>query len=373
MRAGGGLSIVDDDGSVLSTFPAEEWLVASPGTGDGVVLGDRTWAVKRATIVSDTGEPLRLSISHGQEWSQGVPYPGRLRVGARSPAQTGRTSTGTLEVINLVDVERYVECVVAGEIWPTFATEAYRAQAVIVRTYVLYQMIRRQGADWDIRATQGSQVYQGVRGDEPGRRAADAARHSRGIVCTWSDQGEDRVFSTYYSSVCGGMSQSAAIFGSDDAIAPLAGGVRCDYCRIAPKGTYRWGPVRLSAEEMRARLLTRYPELARLRSIQGITVLESVPGGPSGRAVRLRITGSNGTTHDMLAERFRLAVGSDVMRSTDCAIRLAGKEVIFEHGRGYGHGLGLCQWGMQGQALEGKRAGDILRYYYPGSHLTRVY
>jgi len=74
-----------------------------------------------------------------------------------------------------------------------------------------------------------------------------------------------------------------------------------------------------------------------------------------------------------LAERFRLAVGPTVVRSTDCRIRVSGDEVIFENGKGYGHGLGLCQWGMQGLAQSGKHAAEILRFYYPGSKLTRVY
>jgi stage II sporulation protein D len=87
----------------------------------------------------------------------------------------------------------------------------------------------------------------------------------------------------------------------------------------------------------------------------------------------LRITGSSGQEHDILAERFRLAIGSRIVRSTDCDIRVLKDEVVFENGRGFGHGLGLCQWGAQGQALEGKRAGEILRFYYPGSRLTRVY
>jgi stage II sporulation protein D len=47
--------------------------------------------------------------------------------------------------------------------------------------------------------------------------------------------------------------------------------------------------------------------------------------------------------------------------------------VIIENGKGFGHGLGLCQWGAQGQALEGTKAAEILRFYYPGSKLTRVY
>ena len=365
LRAAQGVSILDDDHSILSTFLAEEWVIARASPAGGIALGGKTRTAGSLTIAADVSGPVRLSVWRDEAWSDGIPYPGRLRITAGAE--------GHLDVVNLVDIEQYVQCVVASEVWPTFATEAYRAQAVIARTYVLYQMVRRQGAAWDITATQGSQVYQGVRWDEVGRRAASAAKYSQGVVCTWNDRGEDHLFSTYYSAACGGMSQSAAIFGSDDAVAPLAGGVRCDYCRMAPRGTYRWGPVHLRADDVRTRLLTRYPELAPLREIKKITVLESVPGGVTGRAVKLRITGSNGQTHDMLAERFRLAIGSDVMRSTDCKIRLAGSEVILEHGRGYGHGLGLCQWGMQGQALEGKRAGDILRHYYPGSRLTRVY
>ncbi len=365
LRAARGGSVLDDDGAVLYTFPAGEWVVAVATQAGGVALGGRTPIAKTVTAIPDSSEPVLLSVLRGGEWSEGTPYPGGLRISA--------TAEGYFDVINLADVERYVECVVAGEVWPTFATEAYRAQAVIARTYVLYQMHRRQRADWDISATPGSQVYGGLREDEVGRLAAGATAYSRGVVCTWKDQGEDRLFSTYYSSVCGGMSQSAEIFGTDDTIAPLAGGVRCDYCKTAPKGTYRWGPVSLDLHDLRTRLLARYPKLASLGEIAKITVVESVSGGASRRAVRLRLADSSGHTHDILAERFRLAVGANVMRSTDCDIRLAAGKVIFEHGRGYGHGLGLCQWGMQGQALAGKRAGEIIRHYYPGARLTRVY
>jgi stage II sporulation protein D len=50
-----------------------------------------------------------------------------------------------------------------------------------------------------------------------------------------------------------------------------------------------------------------------------------------------------------------------------------GKVVEFREGRGFGHGIGMCQWGTEGQARMGRRAADILRFYYPGAHLTRVY
>jgi stage II sporulation protein D len=61
------------------------------------------------------------------------------------------------------------------------------------------------------------------------------------------------------------------------------------------------------------------------------------------------------------------------VRSTDCDIRLTDTEVIFENGRGWGHGLGLCQWGMEGLARQGRTAADILRVYFPGAKITRVY
>ena len=61
------------------------------------------------------------------------------------------------------------------------------------------------------------------------------------------------------------------------------------------------------------------------------------------------------------------------MRSTHCDIRIGEDEVVFENGRGFGHGLGLCQWGGEGQAREGRSAAEIIRFYYPGAKLSRAY
>ncbi|MFQ5590478.1 MAG: SpoIID/LytB domain-containing protein [Phycisphaerae bacterium] len=360
-----GAVVADEADSTLLRFSSDETVIAGVSSTGQIALGKRVWGVDSVTLIPGDGVPVSLSVQHGNGWSKPIRYPGRL--------QFVVAASGKLNVINHVDVEQYVACVVANEVWPTFAAEAYRAQAVIVRTYVLYQILRRRGAAWDIASTQGAQVYRGICDDKVGQQAAAAAEYTRGVVCTWNDQGKNSLFSTYYSSVCGGKSQSAAIYGNGDAVPPLAGGVKCDYCQIAPKGTYRWGPVSLRLEEVRRRLVARYPNLVSLGAIKSIDVLRSGSGGSRGRPVELRLTDSDGRTHGILAERFRLAIGADTMRSTDCDIRVAGTQLILEHGRGYGHGLGLCQWGMQGQALAGKLAGEILRYYYPTSSLTRVY
>ena len=362
LRSPGTISSYNDDGMALGTHDDDDWVVASRDGSGGIRFGASLWRVASIDVRPDPIDTVEVSAYRDGEWSDGNRYPGTLRIVVRDD--------GGLDVVNAVDVERYVACVVVNEVWPTFETEAYRAQAIAARTFVLHEMLRRSRAEFDVTATQGSQVYRGIRTDEPGRRAAEASRYTRGIVLTYRSQSEDRLFCTYYSAACGGMSQSAAIFGRENDIEPLSGGVRCDYCKIAPGKTYRWGPVRLRKQQVRSRLLAKYPELRSLGEIQEVSVVERTS---SGRPVRLRITGSSGESHDMLAERFRLAMGGSEIKSTDFKIRVTGREIIFENGRGFGHGLGLCQWGMQGQALQGKRAGEILQYYYPGSKLMRVY
>ena len=362
LRTEGSLAVSDDTLSSLDVLPATEWITASPDPAGGIWLGEKLRPQRSLTVRPEQAEFTIVSVYSDGTWSPTVRYPGTLDL------TTGEG--GLLDVVNVVDVERYVAGVVANEVWPTFETEAYRAQAIAARTFVLYQMKRRQGAPVDVAATQGAQVYRGIRTDEVGRRAAEAAEYTRGIVLTYTANGVDELFCTYYNAVCGGVSQSAAIFGPDNTIEPLAGGVRCEYCRIAPGETYRWGPVRIAKEEVWLRLAAAYPKLA---SLGGIETIEVAGREQSGRIIQVRLMGTTGESYDMLAERFRLAVGGNVVRSTDCKIHVTEQEVIFDAGRGFGHGLGLCQWGMQGQALEGKQAGEILRYYYPGSKLTRVY
>lgn len=330
---------------------------------EGNLLLDGTPIVGRSLSVGSSGsEPITFSESSAGGWSDTRRYPGVLRIDVRDDRG--------LDVINKVKTEDYVPGVVASEVWPTFHDEAFRAQAIAARTFVLYQMMNRRNSAFDVAATQGSQVYHGLRSDEVGRRAEAAAEYTRGIVCTFTKDGVDRLFCPFYSAACGGLTQSAALFGPENAVEPLMGGVACDYCKIAPGDTYRWGPVRMRLEDVTSRLVARYPDFSSLGRIARIEAAERTPAG---RPVSLRVTGSSGESRDIMGERFRQIVGPQWMKSTDCDIRVRGGELILSNGRGYGHGLGLCQWGMQGRALQGKRAGEILRTYYPGSKLTRVY
>lgn len=288
----------------------------------------------------------------------GNPYRGAIRV-----CRDGRG----LAVTNLLNVEDYLRGVLRGELPEHFHSEAQRALAVAARTYVLYQKLTvgsRQ--DYDVLADERSQMYVGVKGED---RAADAAiEATRGQVCLVDDDGQERIFCTYYSSCCGGMTQGVREFRpSDPVVAPLTGGVACNYCYLAPG--YRWGPVRLTKAEITRRLVARYPSLGRLGQV---TKVLPVTTGRDGRIVRVRVVGSGGQEEALVAEDFRLCLGGHVVKSTNCRIVDEGKFVRFVDGKGFGHGVGLCQYGADQLARKGRSFLQILQFYYPGAIVRRI-
>lgn len=340
------------------------WVTVSRATGDFHV-GNRRWTAGTIEIVPEPRTRLLISRREGGKWSGPLAYAGYLRC--------ERQHRTTMDVINVVNIDQYVAGVLPGELYADWHTESFRAGAVAARTYALWQMAKSAHRSYDVRATEASQVYGGIPVGPAARKARDAAAYTRGIVCTWTSPKGERIFCTYYSSACGGRTQNVSYCMNEDSIPPLAGGVRCNYCRIAPRKTnaYRWGPTSISKTKLSQRLARRFPSLRSIGAVERVDIARR--GKASGRPAAFRVVGSGGRSRLLNSEEFRLAVGSGTMRSSDCTIVNRPDEIQFTDGRGFGHGVGLCQWGMQGQALLGRKAGQILKFYYPGVHLTRAY
>lgn len=300
---------------------------------------------------------LRLRLP-GMETFQA--YRGVLR------CDVGRS--GRIELVNELGVEDYLRSVVAREMPTSFHREALRAQAIIARTYALW--LRQTDGErraWDVKAGEGGQVYAGIREDTA---AAEAVEATRGIVCTWKTPVGPKIFCTYYSAVCGGCTQAARNIANEGDIPPLSGGVSCDYCAGAKH--YRWGPERVSRKAITAGLRERSPRCADLGRVQTVEAIETTPDG---RPVRIRVVDEANREVVLRAEEFRLAVDPTgrLLKSTFFTLRMEPDYVVFADGRGYGHGVGLCQWGAEGLARRGRVAGEILAYYYPGCRLTLAY
>lgn len=279
-----------------------------------------------------------------------------------SPASTA------IDVINVVGLESYLAAVLAAELYPSFRIETYRAQAIASRTYALYEM-QTQGRrlKYDVRATERSQVYKGLTGIT--QNSLQAVADTRGIVCTWASPLGRKIFSTYFSSACGGMTQNVSNFLNAPSIPPLAGGVRCTYCNIAGQA-YRWDPVSISKSEVTDRFRRKFPQYDRLGDIETIEVKEA---SADGRPTALRVIDRAGRSAEVNSYAFRLAMGGHRIRSNHCRILDLGTHFSFVDGRGFGHAVGLCQWGAEGQARFGRKASEIIAFYYPGSSLARVY
>ena len=151
--------------------------------------------------------------------------------------------------------------------------------------------------------------------------------------------------------------------------------MHCPYCRNVTKPKFFFWPVILyDAVNVTARLLERYPKLKPLGEITTITAAEQIDHGEFSRITKIKLVGSTGKSDSLRAEDFRLTIDptGNKIKSTICQIAKWGDKWAFLSGRGWGHGVGMCQYGAEGMARKGKNAKQILSHYYPNSKLSTI-
>lgn len=345
LRAGPGGKVLQADASPLAEC------VLAPGPDGGIMLGEQAYPQNDLFITPKRDASI---ILNGDST-----YRGLLRI----------TRNGDkLALTNHVDIESYLKGVLRGELPKHFHRESFKAQCVAARTYVLYQMKTASGdRSFDVYDNEGSQMYIGVTGEGP--KAVEAVEATNGEVCVWPNGDVDTLFCTYYSSACGGQTQHVTnVKPNDPDVPPLAGGVVCNDCYLSRY--YEWDPVRISKADLTKCIVKRYPSVAKIGEIVGLRPKEIEPGG---HIVRIQLDGKNGTNETLMGEDFRLCVGGHKLKSTHFTIEDDGDSFVFSHGKGFGHGVGLCQNGMEVKARRGMGYRKILHIYYPGSEIRKLY
>ncbi len=273
-----------------------------------------------------------------------------------------------LAVVNEVDLEDYLKGVVGKEMNLAEGHEALKAQVIAARTYAVHEQrlerLRRvKGERFDLYDDERSQVYGGME-----RETALASRlvdETRGLFLTW----EGRIVRAFYSSACGGHTEPAWEIMADetDRIPPLAGR-KCGYCERRPAS--RWKePVIVAKKEIAERCLPRELQGAKVKSVE---ITRTLPGG---HALEVTVTFENSARTAKLhaQNEFRRALGPSRFRSTLWdRIEDRGASIAV-HGRGFGHGAGLCQVGAYEMAADGGSAAAILEYYFPGAKVQKLY
>ncbi|UCC99931.1 MAG: SpoIID/LytB domain-containing protein [Phycisphaerales bacterium] len=327
-------------------------------TNGAIMIGGQTFADDHIVILPDDPHIFNLD---------GNDYRGKLKFILNADG-------GSFDVINLVPPEPYLAGVVGAEMPDYWETEALKAQAVAARTYCFY-IKKRFGVnrDWDLRQTAAHQVYRGMSAESA--RIWEAVNQTKGqvLACRQTD-GTDEILPAYYSSTCGGHTENSKnVFGGS--FETLIG-VSCPYCQdVAKPKFFFWPMVQFDKTEVRARLLESYASLRPLGDITDILPAGRSDYGDYARLTNIKLVGSTGESGFIRAEDFRLTLDPTgrKFRSTVCQIVELGEKWAFLSGRGWGHGVGMCQCGAEGMARQGRKAEQILSHYYPASRIINIY
>ncbi len=380
-----GLRLRDAQGRVLEEFGGQVVVQAS---------ADGTWLrLERADGADNEQWQLREvwleALAGAEEADPGVwvgqrRYRGRLQLMPQG---------GQLQVVNHVPLETYLPSVVGSEMPASWPQEALQAQAVAARTYAL--KARKPSAAFDVQATTASQVYKGVEAETPSTHAAVQA--TRGLVLTYNNALIDAVF---HSSSSGGSTESSGDLWPRQL--PYLVSVP-DFDQASPVRDWR-----LPLD--RSRLQRAFPELG------GALGIDVVSTTPTGRVRQARVVGPSGQLSLTGAQlRSRLGLKSTWVRfelvptadatlpvpaagvvpllsgsQSDAATAVAPvlpppplpafslpvpstktPEVVqlVAVGRGFGHGVGMSQWGALAMAQRGESFSSILKHYYRGTAL----
>ncbi len=320
----------------------------------------------------DIGEgELTIQAPHGNDqpiiW-KGNSWPGKLRV-VRTPEK--------IDLVMDVAMDTYLPGVIAKELYPSWCAAAYHAQAIAARSFALVEEARWEGRrHYDMVAGQQSQAWIGA---TKNAKAIDAVRETRGQVLVH----DGVVVPAYYSSCCGGRPANALGVLTDNPhhdIAPISTGNSETPRGSCCEGTAvsKW-KASISLATIRARLqewgrTNGRTDLSDLQPPSSIAVADK---NSAGRPTILVIRSRSGAEVTIDAEDFRRAINAagdskTSMRSSDCSIRIASGNVDFA-GRGFGHGVGLCQHGAQEMGRKGSSYRQILTRYYPETMIVQAW
>ena len=192
------------------------------------------------------------------------------------------------------------------------------------------------------------------------------------LTCRQSDDTQD-IFPSYYSSTCGGHTENSEnVFGDSY---PSLIGVACPYCQnVAKPRFFFWPMTQFDKDDVIRKLLQKYPTLKRLGNITSLSAADQTDHGEFSRLTKIRLLGSKGKSDFVRAEDLRLTIDPTgrKLRSTICQIMELHDKWAFLSGRGWGHGVGMCQCGAEGMARRGKTTEQILSHYYPKSKIQTI-
>jgi SpoIID/LytB domain protein len=310
--------------------------------------------------------PLELSAPNNVPISvNNIEYPGKIRI----------MNEPNLRVVNEVDLETYLKGVVPHEIGsrPPEEIEVIKAQAVAARTYAIKHLDLSERPLYDLVATVFDQVYKGMLYRNP--LADSAINATYGEIITY----RGKPIEAKYSSTCGGITSDTRDNWGDEPVPYLQSvpdnaesGAQNAFCSISPLFTWK---ERYAKEDFYRMLrINIYGDAEdSLLTPPTVTGFRLGRNPKSKRVTLLEVTVDSDTfAFKGLDIRKVLKPGDKLLWSNYFTIDITEDSILID-GKGAGHGCGMCQWGAIGMARKGYRYDEILRHYYRGTHVTKVY
>jgi len=255
--------------------------------------------------------------------------------------------------------EDYVVGVLAGEMSNNFPEQALEAQAILARTFVM-EFVTEKGESKYPGAHVSTDIEeaQAWNANEINERIISAVANTRGQVLLANGE----YVKAWFHAHAGGITSAAKEgLGYQDEEPPYIQVVESPDSEEAPEDAANWSATFSKGEIQQA-----------LQSVGKNPVdfssIEIANRGPSGRATELKIG-----TETVQAAGFRIALGSTKMRSTLLeSLTVSGDQVTMT-GKGYGHGVGLSQWGAHKMASDGKNAEDIINHYFKDVQIVKLW
>ena len=340
-------------------------------------------------------------------WLDQRRYRGLLKISARG---------GTLRVVNQLGIETYLASVVGSEMPHAWPLAALQAQAVAARTYAFKQ--RGRGGGWDVKATVASQVYRGVESETDSTR--EAVSTTQDLVLVHNGRLIDAVF----HSSSGGVTEASGMVWRQQlpylvsvpdhdqhspvhrwqerfdpatlrTLLPETGGLdRVDVLSRSGSGRVQQirvvgprGQLMLTGRELRQRLSLKSTlvdfervtalQKPQLQPLPALPVSAPVAASKPSRIDQItasvaEITGSKNTATTKRAAKLRSvlrAPAPSLLPASVAKLPAEGWQLLVR-GQGYGHGVGMSQWGAHGLAEQGADFRTILRHYYRGADVV---
>lgn len=302
-------------------------------------------------------QPGTMGGTPAPETGKSVKLPAKLKMGSDGQPTLSVYVKDT-EKTEDMPLEKYLEGVLAGEMKNDWPMEALKAQAILARTFVLKFLEEKQSKYKGADISTDIEEAQAYNAEDINDRIRQAVRETRGLVLSAKGELPFSWFHAHSGGLTAGAKEGLEYEKAEPAYVRIVSGRESEK---APGDVARWTATFPAADVLRAAIKTG-------ASGKSLSSIELGQRGESGRVTTLIVNGDS-----VPAGSFRIALGSTEMKSTLLEeISLSNGKVTIK-GKGYGHGVGMSQWGAYGMAEQGEKAEQIVTYYFNGVEVVSAW